>query len=165
MILLHTRLIEQLDYDPLTGIFTWRANRRGVCGGAIAGAPSGGDEGGSKYWLIRLDKHRYYAHNLAWFYVHGVWPVGRLDHEDLDGWNNAILNLRPATVQQNAANTIVRKNNRIGFKGVRKRKNRYEARISAGRKEKILGHFDTPQEAHAAYCAALQERFGEYARG
>jgi hypothetical protein len=161
-IITHDRLTSLLSYDPTTGIFRWRRNHGNVRSGSIAGTPSGGDNGGGKYWAIRIDKKSYYGHLLAWFYTYKVW-LPRLDHKNRDGWDNSIDNLRPATVVQNAANSPVRRNNRLGLKGVRKRKNRYEARISAGSKEVVLGHFDTAEEAHVAYLAELRRRFGEFA--
>lgn len=63
-------LRETLDYDPATGIFVWKAARRGVRAGAQAGST---DPNGYRY--IRLDQKDYLAQRLAWFWVNGVWPT------------------------------------------------------------------------------------------
>lgn len=157
------QLIDLLDYDPATGIFRWRYTRQGVRGGRVAGCPSGGDRHkNGVYWKIVVGKRPYYAHDLAWFYVYGVW-VERLDHKDRNGHNNSIDNLREATVAQNSANTTVRKNNRLGVKGVRKRGNIYEARISKNGKEFVLGYYKSAEVAGIAYLNALKEQHGEFA--
>lgn len=41
---------------------------------------------------------------------------------------------------------------------------KYRAFISINGKNKHLGMFTTPEAAHAAYCAAALERFGEFAK-
>ncbi|TPL66647.1 hypothetical protein FJ949_09790 [Mesorhizobium sp. B2-4-1] len=56
-------------------------------------------------------------------------------------------------------------NNTSGFKGVTVTpKGRYVARIKARSKHIHLGVFDTPEQAHAAYCQAANTHFGEFAR-
>jgi hypothetical protein len=157
-----------LDYDPQTGIFTWKTRGRGVCAGKIAGYSRRDTGRNTAYVQININHRHYYAHRLAWLYVHGSWPARCLDHIDLDGTNNRITNLRLATVKQNAANSPARKNNRLGVKGVRKRirgKFCYEARISLTGKSEVIGYFLTAEEAHAAYLSALKTHYGEFARG
>jgi hypothetical protein len=159
MALTHHRLLQVLDYDPETGDFVWKqqlSGRRKV--GAKAGCLCGGD-----YWQIKIDGFYYLGHRLAWFYVFGVWPA-RLDHRDGVRINNRILNLREATVSQNAANKR-RQKNISGFKGVQARaNNRWRALIEVNGKCLTLGTFGTPQQASAAYFAAAQKFYGEFAR-
>lgn len=158
--LTHQRLLEALSYDPATGLFRWRINPRGRSKpGDIAGTPTT-----KGYVSICLDQHQYLGHRLAWFYVHGVWPV-KLDHEDQHKGHNAIHNLREATQSQNMANASKRAHNSSGFKGViwHKKAGRYMARIKHNYKGIYLGLFDTPEEAYAAYCAKSKELFGEFA--
>ncbi len=87
-----------------------------------------------------------------------------VDHRDMDRTNNRWANLRSSLYGQNTANSKVRKDSISGIKGVQQHPGtgRYYARI---RKDKIthyLGCFDTPEEAHAAYCKAAQELHGEF---
>lgn len=156
-----------LHYDPETGVFVWKsrpdirpsanARREGKVAGCVD--PYG-------YQRIGVDGHRYFGHRLAWLHTHGEWPKGQLDHIDGNRANNRIANLRIATTAQNAANSRAHRDNRSGFKGVSWSKvaKRWIAQISRAGQYRYLGYFDTPEEAHAAYCEAARELHGEFAR-
>ena len=79
--------------------------------------------------------------------------------------DNRIANLRPATRSQNQGNTISWRTNTSGYRGVRRtRYGRWKATISKNCCLIHLGTFDTPEEAHAAYCAEAKSFWGEFAR-
>jgi HNH endonuclease len=94
-----------------------------------------------------------------------VSPHELVDHKDGDGLNNTRKNLRLATPSQNMANGKVRKNNKLGVKGVVRIGRKFQATISISNKKKYLGTFDTAQKAHAAYVEAAIKYHGEFARG
>lgn len=154
------RLREVLHYDPDTGIFTWKVCNLSALIGRRAGAPSG-----HGYRKIKIDGRRYYEHHLAWLYMTGEWLVG-IDHRDLDGSNNRCGNLRPATQSQNNANVSRRKHNTTGFKGVTFNKvtGKYRAQMTRGGRCHYLGEYSDPRKAHAAYCSAAVDTYGEFAR-
>jgi hypothetical protein len=87
------------------------------------------------------------------------------DHIDGNGINNTRSNLRLCSSQQNSLNRRKRSDNSTGFKGVRFRKsrNKFIAVISFAGKQRMIGSFNTPEEAHAAYCAAAVKYHGEFA--
>lgn len=149
-----------LTYCPLTGIFLWKVSS----GRAVAGARAGCIVGG--YLVIRIDRKAYKAHRLAWLYMNGRWPRGRLDHKDGDGANNRWGNIRRATHSQNMANRKVNRNNSSGLKGVcfMKANGRYAANVNKSGRRFYLGLYDTAELAHAAYQAKSNELFGEFAR-
>ena len=101
--------------------------------------------------------------------MHGLTIGGaEIDHIDGNPSNNAIANLRLATSSQQKQNKRVQSNNRSGLKGAfyhacRKGK-KWRSQIKVGDKLIFLGYFHTPEEAHAAYCEAAREYFGEFAR-
>lgn len=153
------RLKELLDYDPATGVFTWKVNKGSNARiGEIAGSRHC-----NGYIQMYLDGCNYLAHRLVWLYVHGVMPE-LLDHEDGNKLNNTISNLRIADNSQNSANSKRSLRNTSGFKGVSPHRNKWRAYIKKDQKYIHLGNFGTPQEAHAAYCEAAQRLFGSFAR-
>lgn len=144
------RLRQVLDYDQITGIFTWKPPH------AHAGKPAGSLHYGG-YITIRWSGFEYPAHLLAWFYVKGIWQ--KIDHEDRCKSNNAFINLRPATTSQNNFNREAWSNN----KGVKKtRSGKFEARIHKDGIYLHLGTFITFEEAKEVYIIAAKELYGEF---
>lgn len=83
-----------------------------------------------------------------------------LDHRDQDMLNNRFGNLREADKSLNAVNTSkVRKGSKTGLQGVSwsATKGKYRARFRVGGVERLLGYWDDPMEAAAAYQKAKQE--------
>lgn len=87
-----------------------------------------------------------------------------VDHVDGNPLNNTRENLRLATHAENARNTKLRKDNKCGFKGVRKSRNKWRATITVHGEAKNLGSFDTAEEAHDAYKFAAEFYFKNFAR-
>ena len=174
-ILTADQLRAALHYDPETGVFTWRerSDRNAQWNSAHAGRRAGyrwkRPDRDMSYLRIRLSGFIYRAHRLAWLYMKGGWPPTGfdVDHEDGDGLNNRWTNLRLATGTQNNANSRRRTDNTSGFKGVRyhAKSGRYQARITRNGRQRSLGLYPTPEEAHSAYTAAASELFGDFARG
>jgi hypothetical protein len=158
--LTQSELKSALHYNPQTGVFTWlRPPKRGKHkAGGIAGGPSNG------YIDICIDRKRFKAHRLAWFYVHGEWPAGLIDHINNDPSDNRIENLRIADRAENGWNARRKRNNKSGVTGVyyAKREGLWVAEIFARGKKHSLGHFKTKEEAAAARKDGEREHFGEY---
>lgn len=165
-------LTRLLHYDPATGIFTW--NRRDDVGKAWNTRYAGKQAGYAwsvpnsplTYWSIRIFDWPFLAHRLAVLYMTGEWPAADVDHDDRDGLNNRWSNLRPATKSQNSANRSFSKKSSTKLRGAYacKRTGRYRAQICINGKIRWLGYYDTPEEAHAAYCAAHRAEHGEFSR-
>ena len=141
--------LKKLQYDPLTGIFTWVANgTRGVKKGDVAGTKN--KQG---YILLSIAGRRILAHRVAWLFATGNFPVGNIDHINRDKTDNRISNLREATYSQNAQNRAKNIRNTSGFKGVtwHKGDKKWQAAITVSRKCIYLGSFDTAEAAYEAY--------------
>jgi hypothetical protein len=157
----HSELLKILNYDPLTGIFTWRESiARRVRPGDVAGRKSG-----HGYWGLHIGGRSYAAHHVAWFYMTGQWPAEYLDHINLIRSDNRFANLRPANSSQNGQNTTVSKRNKSGLKGVRKTGSRWTAEIMVNKKAIRLGRFDSAEEASAAYIEAKKKLHSHYIDG
>jgi hypothetical protein len=142
-----------LNYDEKTGIFTRLIARNQFKIGEIAG----GLDVSTGYIRLRIAGKSYRAHRLAWLYTHGSWPIKYIDHINGDKTDNSILNLRDVTPSGNRQNQRVasKTNKTTGLIGISVYSiGRYRAQISVYGKNKHLGLFDTPEEAHQAYLNA-----------
>lgn len=156
------RLRELLDYDPETGLFVWKVRR----GSAVAGRGSG-SKGYYGYLHIRVDGELHAAHRLAWLHVYGEWPEADIDHINGVRSDNRIVNLRPATAQQNCRNSRKRPNCASEHKGITKIQNakkQWRVRIWNGAKSVQIGVFASHDEAVQAYRSAALQYHGEFAR-
>ena len=151
------RLKELLSYDRETGLFTRNISRPNAKAGSIAGSTS------SRYAMIGIDGRSYRAHRLAWMYVYGEYPTFDLDHRNRNRYDNRISNLRKATRSQNELNKEWQDTSATGYRGVTIQGKRYRADISIDNHSKYLGTFDTPEEAHEAYCLENIKIHGEFA--
>jgi hypothetical protein len=148
-----------LNYDPSTGLFTWKESRGSVAKGSLAGSLYN-----NGYISIMIDGLAYGAHRLAWLYVYGQFPKEEVDHKDGVRHNNCISNLREATSRQNCINSKVKKTSSSGVKGVSFISGKWVARIKLGNSNIYIGRYDTIQEAQKAYENKAIEIHGEYAR-
>jgi hypothetical protein len=147
------RLQELLSYDSDTGVFINNTQR--------ASCVKIGDVTGSKsangYVRITIDYKQYYAHRLAWLYVHGEFPKKELDHLNKIKVDNRIINLRLATRQENMQNiSTPRSGTTSGFRGVSwsKLAKKWKTYIKINGQAKHLGYFNTAEEASEVYLEA-----------
>jgi hypothetical protein len=103
-----------------------------------------------------IDGHLISCHRLAWLYMTGSLPTHQIDHIDGDRKNNRWTNLRDVTTSVNQQNRRTpRSDNSCGLIGVtREKNNRFTASIRFEGKQRRLGTFATPEEAHSVYVEA-----------
>ena len=137
-------LMEILDYDPQSGIFTYKNSRRSDCNSKQAGSISK-----KGYLYISIHNKKYKAHRLAWLWYYGKFPKGQLDHIDHNKLNNSIDNLREMSNQENHKNNGIQKNNTSGVPGVHFSKDtgKWIAYIKISGKRKHLGCFTDFEDA------------------
>lgn len=174
-------ILQYLDYDADTGIFTWKSRdasmftlttdaykAREACrwNTRFAGRTAGKIEG-KGYLQTSINGKSYMLHRLAWIIMSGSDAEQQIDHIDGDKTNNRWANLRAATQHQNMWNRGKRKNNSTGFTGVTPKRGKFEAYIDVNGKRNFLGTFTTAEEASSAYKRAsisLHGEFSPYAR-
>ena len=162
-------LRELLDYDPETGVLTWRErplemfktergcnawNTRyaGKEAGCVDTKPSG-----YQSVLVRLNGKRWMGHRLAFALYYGRDPGLEIDHVNRVSTDNRICNLRAVDHSRNVQNRVTPyRNNTSGYLGVSwaKREQKWLAHIRINGKKKHLGYFDAPEAAHTAYLTA-----------
>jgi hypothetical protein len=156
---------EFIAYDPITGLFTWKKNRRRARAGAIAGYRQRDKKTGYEYWALKFAGREYISHRVAWWMMTGEWPEHSVDHGDIDSFNNRWENLRPASQSGQNANRRRFKNNKSGVTGVRKLKSgKWCATIAFEGKSHWLGSFPEMDAAIVARLAAEPVVQGEFAR-
>lgn len=165
-----------LHYDPDLGILTWKRRDEGTLGwspgwnGKNAGKVAGTEmkrikKAETPYLVFRLFDRPVMAHRVAWCWAHGYWPPDQIDHINMIRNDNRLINLRLATLQQNAINRVAQDNNRHGLRGVRLHKSGlYHARITFEGHEHSLGYWKTPEDASRCYGVVSRLLHKEYSR-
>lgn len=141
-------LKQYLNYDPDTGVFTWKVTKRkDMKPGSIAGTISV-----NGYWVIRINDKLYYAHRLAFLYMEGYFPEHQVDHINRIKDDNRWCNLREVSRQCNSKNCGPSSKNTSGIVGViwLKRDNKWCSRIAINKKQIGLGTFESKADAARA---------------
>ncbi len=83
------RIKEVINYDGLSGVFTWNKKTRHNM--PAVGTQAGGMR--NKYYYIRIDEVDYPASRIAWAILHGETPDGRVCFKDMNPKNLCADNL------------------------------------------------------------------------
>lgn len=158
--LTQTELKELLAYDADKGVFYWKVHRRPQSPvGSVAGWKSG-----KNALRIELKGKNYLIHRLAWFYVHGTWPI-QIDHRNGDRSDNRLCNLREANNSENQANMSAKSNNTTGHRGISLRRKTYIVQLyktANGQKKKVSRRFNNLESAIQFSVQQSKQLHGEY---
>jgi hypothetical protein len=155
-------LRELIDYDPETGVLTYRPRGREwfksdrsckVWNIRFAGKVAGGNCGYG-YLKVGLDGRLIRAHRLIWLWMTGEWPENQIDHINHVRDDNRWANLRSVTQQENLKNRTVTRANTSGIPGVRRENKKWRAFIGVAGRLHYLGIFSEKDHAIAARHAA-----------
>jgi hypothetical protein len=100
---------------------------------------------------VTVSGRSYRTDRVIWHYVNGRWPNGKLVHVNGDATDNRLDNLAEVYSSPVPGKLVGAHLNR--------RTGRWYAMISRHGKNKCLGTFGTPEEAHQAYMAARTGRY------
>lgn len=142
------RLKYLLSYDPDTGVFRWRVFRPPyVIPGSVAGCVHY-----DGYRVVTVDGTQYRGGRLAFFYMTGRWPVPTVDHINRDRLDDRWCNLREADISLQILNRDMPER---GLPvGVYRHRSRFTSKITRQGVVILLGTFDSPEDASAAFKAA-----------
>lgn len=167
-------LKECIDYNPETGIAVWKERPlhhfKNISNMISTNSQTAGKEINTinthGYYRFTIDYSTYLLHRVIWKLMTGKDSEHYIDHKDGNKINNKWENIRESTPRQNMQNTGKKSHNTSGYKGVQKgeRDNTWKAVIRDNNgKDKYLGIFPTPEDAHKAYCEAASAYHGEFA--
>ena len=156
-----------VDYDPETGVMTWRYihSRNSKANIRRIGTPVGTKCKKTNRIVVRLYGRIYKVHRLAWIWMTGEWPEDFIDHINRDPSDNSWSNLRIASNSENQSNRTAPSDNKSGHKGVHWHKNtsKWIVQIQRDGKQITVGRFDDVDAAGAAYQSAARTLFGQFA--
>lgn len=145
-------LLENLRYEPETGLFYWVDRSTRWTASEPAGCKTySGRNGEPEGIIITIQKKIYRAHRLAWHIATGQDPgVLTIDHVNRDPFDNRLDNLRLADSSLQTRNQRAR--GASAHKGVyfNKAAGKWKAVGRADGRQKYLGYFATEAEAAAA---------------
>ena len=166
-------LRECFSYDPETGTFHWRVRPESHCGAqSIARAWNSRLAGSQAFTGVDKDGYgraefvhngrrlRLRSHRVAFKLLTNEEPEF-VDHISGNTRDDSAGNLRAATVLTNSRNRIGPRKHPLP-KGVSREKGRFRAQGHLNGRKVSLGSFDTPAEAHAAFCAWAKPIHGEF---
>ena len=158
-------VLSRLRVDLAMGKFYWidpSRYHRNLIGMEAGTSRSDGGNGKKRYWVIKMDGKGYKRGRLIYLVVNGVFPAPCIDHINGDSLDDRPVNLRQATVLQNAWNHKSRKKSSNLPMGVRQQHGKFTARISCEKNHLYLGSFGTAEEAEEVYILKRKELYGEY---
>lgn len=145
------RVKEAFSYNPVTGVFRNRVQRRSAKVGDVPG--SIGPEG---YWRISLDGKVYQGHRLVFLYLHGYMPE-EIDHINGVRYDNRAENLRAVSHSENMRNCVVREDSTTGVRGVSPNRGGFLVSIYSKGKKIAVGWFKNINDAKKARMRAEVE--------
>lgn len=146
-------LRERFDYDPGTGLLTWRDcyERSRQWRSKMAGKPALNSPIPTGYLRGCIDGVHLLAHRVAWVIQTGCWPVLQIDHINRVRSDNRFANLREVTHSDNQRNLRPEgSGGALALGVVLTRSGRCQASISFDGKSHHLGCFADPEDAVAA---------------
>jgi hypothetical protein len=151
MVLTQKRLKELFTYNPETGAFTRRSNKK------VADSLHNG------YIRMFIDNKEYLAHRLVWLYMTGDMPIGIVDHKNHNKSDNWWDNLRDVSHQENCKNMPQYESNSSGSTGIywHKRDKCWTSFVHVDGKKRHLGCFKDKSDAVFARQQA-NEAYGFY---
>ena len=108
------------------------------------------------YYKVSIHKKQYYVHTLIWLMMYNELPEGIVEHNDGNGLNNRLGNLRDKSFSENSLKAKISKNNTLGYIGISLQKNgKYRSQVCYNGKNIALGAYDDAKFASMCHHTAV----------
>ena len=145
------------EYDPLTGIISWKYHKHAKRIGTSAGSVRPDKKGIILQFTHEGKKYAFQGARVVWFLHTNTDPGDKcLDHINGDRNDNRFDNLRLATHRENTWN-------RRGVKGYSRNRNSWRVDIRSFGVSLACGSFKTEEEASAFYKEKVLELRKDFA--
>ena len=131
------------DYDPETGVITWKIGRR-------RGFPAGSVGKAGYLYVFVEGKRNVRVHRLIWKWMTNEDPELDVDHIDRNRSNNRWSNLRTLSRADNT------RNNGAAHVGIHKASGLWYSRVRVNYRWISFGYYRTRAEAEAAYHGGMK---------
>lgn len=150
------QIISNIELFTLVGDVLYRKTNLQV--------PAGHHDKSSGYFKVKILGRSCLSHRVVFYLANGYLPT-YIDHIDRNKLNNSPSNLRACDKPRNVVNSLVRKDNKFGYKGVtyHKAAKKFVAQTFTKGKRVHIGVYETPEEAAIVYNNKIRELFGEHA--
>jgi hypothetical protein len=112
--------------------------------------------------VVNVGGKTYLCAHIIWFLEFGKWPEKMINHINGVSTDNAITNLEEVS---HSANLLGKRKNRRELPiGVYKKRDRFQARITAKGVFRTIGNYATPEEAEKAFITEHLRTFGKHSR-
>ena len=161
-------IAECFDYNPETGVVTWKDRPRAhfscddywkAFNARHSGRVAGCKDSNSDYRVIKMFGRHHFEHRVVWVLLTGAWPTKMVDHRNGVPGDNRAINLREASLCENARNAKKSCRNTSGVKGVSwdRRKGKWRARLRVGKKPVLDKRVNDLAEAERIIKKAREE--------
>lgn len=140
-------------YDPVSGKLYCKEKPRRKSR-SIVGREYGQDRKVYGYITVGLNYRRYYAHQIAWYFISGKWPEDMIDHINGIQYDNRKVNLRHVDNRTNCHNKEIYRKGQ--FVGVSRNRKAWRAMIKVNGIMIHLGTYRKPEEASMRYQSVLK---------
>jgi hypothetical protein len=155
-------LFERLEYDPATGVLTWKHSAekffKDKRAHKIWNTRYAGKQAATKQrnrrMVLCIRGQKLLAHRVAYALHNGVWPSQEVDHINGNPSDNRAANLRDVSKSDNMRNQKVNSANKTGVIGVAQYNGKWRAYIQNNGKPESLGFFNCKTAAHLARASA-----------
>jgi hypothetical protein len=150
-----------INYDPLTGIFTWKVSSQRMKEGKELTSIKRTTPNAKPYYRTRIYGEHIVLHRLAFIFMLDRYPEKCVDHINGNTLDNRWNNLRECSISENNVNSKLYNTNTSGHKGISVVSSGYLAHTQF-KKVRYQKYFNNKEEAITWIKNKREEIHGEF---